>query len=543
MGNEQTIDKNMPNLTTVKEVVLHGAEYGKDKRQYIYHDNEGIEREKSFNEVKYMYVGLGQHLYSKSINNAYVAILGEKSFEWIVCYFSSVTSTNITVPIDALLPDEDLIDVLLRSDTDVLYYSNEYSATVEKLKETEGIKIKLYLKIEELDTYISEGYASLEKGDKSYLEDEVLPDDVACITFTSGTTGKSKGIMLTHKNITTNLLASNSVLSGGHAIGFLPLHHTYSWISSLFSGCLLAEWGYICKSIKDIHKAIITYKPYNFSAVPLAVETMYKRIWQAVEKSGNTRKLKIGLKISRFLMKLGIDRRRKIFKQIIDNLGGNLDMIPCGAAYLDPVYEQGMYDFGIQIINGYGLSECSPVVTCNRRENFKVGSVGLPIPCNEIKINEPDEDGIGEICVRGTNVMVGYYKDPEATAEVFDGDWLKTGDYGRIDEDGFLFFVGRKKNLMVLSNGKNISPEEIEDKIMSSISYVKEVVVYQEKDSIVAEFFLDTEAEPDAKQKIREDVNAVNRTLPGYKQITQIKTRDTEFPKTTTLKILRKYND
>ena len=239
-------------------------------------------------------------------------------------------------------------------------------------------------------------------------------------------------------------------------------------------------------------------------------------------------------------MKLGIDKRRKIFKQILDNLGGNLTMIICGGANLDPKYEKGMHDFGIEIYNGYGITECSPAITCNRPDKYKFGSVGVPIDCCEIKIHEPDEEGVGEIYVKGTNVMVGYYGEPEATAEAFDGEWFKTGDYGRIDEDGFLFMVGRKKNLIVLSNGKNVSPEELEDKL-STIDYVKEVLVYEENKQIVAEFFLDEEDYPDARSRIKDDVNEFNRKMPLFKNIGKVKIRDDEFPKTTTLKIVRKY--
>jgi long-chain acyl-CoA synthetase len=533
--------KQFPELNTVKEIVLFGAKTGKDKRQYMYHDNNGIEREKTFNEVYYDFVGLGQYLYGESIKGKHVAILSENSYEWVVCYFSLITGTNITVPLDAKLSDEDLAEVLIKSGCEVLFYSDDFKESAEKFKTWEGILLKTYIKIEEIENCIARGHALLEKGERSYLEDTVKPEDLACIVFTSGTTGKSKGVMLTHKNITTNLLAGNSVLTGGHAIGFLPLNHTFSWVGALFSGCLLTEWGYICRSVKDIQKALMTYKPQNFSAVPLAVETIYKKIWQTAAKTGKEEKLKKGLKLSKFLMSIGIDLRRKIFKQIIDNLGGNLEIIPCGGAFLDPVYERGMYDLGIQIFNGYGITECSPAVTLNRQDNYKFGSVGLPLPCNEVKIHEPDNNGVGEIYVRGDNVMLGYYNDPEATAEVFDGDWFKTGDYGKMDEDGFLYYVGRKKNLIVLSNGKNISPEEIEDKL-SCISYVKEVLVYEEGGAIVAEFFLDTNEVPDAKERIREDVNAVNRAMPVYKQVTKVKTRDTEFPKTTTLKIVRKYS-
>jgi long-chain acyl-CoA synthetase len=239
-------------------------------------------------------------------------------------------------------------------------------------------------------------------------------------------------------------------------------------------------------------------------------------------------------------MKLGIDKRREIFKTIHESLGGNLSMIICGGAWLDPKYEKGMHDFGIDIFNGYGLTECSPSVTCNRPDKFRFGSVGTPLDCCEVKINNPDEEGVGEIYVRGTNVMVGYYIDPEATAEVFDGEWFKTGDHGRIDEDGFLFIEGRKKNLICLSNGKNVSPEELEDKL-SRIDYVKEVLVYDEDQKIVAEFFLDESEYPDARERIKADVNDFNRKMPFFKNVNKIKIRDEEFPKTTTLKIVRNY--
>ncbi len=197
-----------------------------------------------------------------------------------------------------------------------------------------------------------------------------------------------------------------------------------------------------------------------------------------------------------------------------------------------------MHDFGIEIYNGYGMTECSPAITCNRPGKSKFGSVGVPLDCCEIKIHNPDEDGVGEIYVRGDNVTVGYYGDPEATAAAFDGEWFKTGDHGRIDEDGFLFMVGRKKNLICLSNGKNVSPEELEDKL-SRIEYVSEVLVFEEKGQICAELFLNEEDYPDAKARIKGDIDEFNRNMPLFKNIARFEIRDTEFPKTTTLKIVR----
>lgn len=529
-----------PEIETVKDIVRYGAEHGQDKKQYMFYNFAGEVETKTFNQVFYDVTGLGQYLYKKGMRGKKVAILSENSYYWVACYFSVITGKMTALPLDPKLPFDELADLMVRSKCDAIYYAEELEGAVEVMKKTEGVVIQEYIKIEDFYSLIEEGHNEVKNGVQSYLEDEVLPEDLAFIVFTSGTTGKSKGVMLSQKNVASVTCSSCRSMTGGHAIGFLPLHHCFCWVGALFSGCLLTEWGFICRSLKDIQNDMVSYHPQNFSAVPLAVETIYKKIWYTAKKTGREDVLKKGLKISNFLMKLGIDVRRKIFAQIIDNLGGELEMIVCGGAYLDEKYEKGMYDFGIQIINGYGITECSPAVTCNTLDNFKFGSAGRAIDCNEVKINDPDEEGVGEIYVRGTNVMMGYYDDPEATAEAFDDGWFKTGDYGYLDEDGFLFFRGRKKNLIVLSNGKNVSPEEIEDKL-STIEYVKEVVVYDEDGYITAEFFLDTLAVPDAKERIKGDVNEINKKMPMYKQVAKVKTRDTEFPKTTTLKILRKY--
>lgn len=530
---------DFPDLETLKDIIVYGAEKGQDKKQYMFYNFDDEVETKTFNQMNYDVVGLGQYLYSLNIKNGKkVAILSENSYYWIACFYSIVSGSNTAIPLDPKLPYEEIAELMVRSKCDAIYYSDEFKDAVELMKNTDGVALQEYIRIEDFYDIIEKGHEDVKNGAESYLNDTVKPEDLAVIVFTSGTTGKSKGVMLSHRNIASNVISSCRVLTGGHAIGFLPLHHAFSWVSALFSGTLITEYGFICRSIKDIQKDLATYHPQNFAAVPLAVETIYKKIWYTAKKNGKEDVLKKGLKISAFFRKFGIDIRRKLFKEIIDNLGGELELIICGGAYLDEKYERGMYDFGIQIINGYGITECSPAVTCNRLDKFKFGSAGVPLPCCEIKINDPDEDGVGEIYVRGSNVMMGYYDDPEATAEAFDGDWFKTGDFGYIDEDGFLFFRGRKKNLIVLSNGKIVSPEEIEDKL-STIDYVKEVVVYEENNFITAEFFLDTLSTPDAKERIKNDVNEINKKMPMYKQVARVKTRDTEFPKTTTLKILR----
>ncbi|MBR6360570.1 MAG: AMP-binding protein [Clostridia bacterium] len=530
-------------LKTLKEIIEYGTKKGGDKRQFIFLNAEKKEEERSFNQTWDEITALGTFYYLRGLDGKKkIAIIAENSYEWIVSYYATLIGGNIVVPMDIKLTEEEIVSQLVRSGCDAIVFCDETAHFVDAVKADPQNPVKEFFNVSDFPGYKDEGRAARNAGDTRCIDAKVGPDDLACIVYTSGTTGLSKGVMLSHFNVTSDVTASCSVQKGEHAMGFLPLNHTFCWVGALFSGYLLAEWGYINDGVKDLQKDMKTYKPQNFSAVPLVVTSIYDRIWRTAKKTGQYEKLQKGLKISRFLYKHGIDVRRKIFKTIIDNLGGELEFIICGGANLDPKYEQGMNDFGIQIINGYGMTECSPAITVNLRDYVRFGSVGQALPCNKIKIMYPDEFGVGEIFVQGTNVMQGYYNDPEATAEAFedaeDGRWLRTGDYGRMDEDGYLYFVGRKKNLIVLTNGKNVSPEEIEDKLIC-IDYVTEVLVYQEDDKITAEFFLNKDEYPDCEEHLRDDVHKVNENLPKFKRVTNIKTRDTEFPKTTTMKIIR----
>lgn len=529
-----------PHMDTVKEIILYGAEKGGNKRQYAFSDIDGNFCEKSFKEVFYDAAGLGQHLYTLGMREKKVAILSENSYYWIAAFYGICTGRMVAVPLDAKLNDDDLVELMVRSGCSAIFYTSDYDSAIQKMRDNPDVQITEYLKLEDFDELVKMGHDELDAGAKNYLDDEVGGDYVSFIVYTSGTTGKSKGVMLTQKNVAADTMSMSRALTASQTVAFLPFNHTLSWASAIVASPLLVEWGYICGSLRNLQKDMFNYHPQHITAVPLAVETIYKRIWFTAKKEGKEEKLKKGLKISKFLLKFGIDVRRKLFKEIIDNLGGKLEMIVCGGAALDPKYENGLYDMGIQVINGYGTTECSPIITCNRLDDFHFGSVGMVLDCNEIKINKPNEEGVGEVYVKGDNVMVGYYDDPEATEDAFDSEWFKTGDYGYMNDKGFLFLKGRKKNLIILSNGKNVSPEEIENKLMK-IDYVQEVVVYEEDGAITAEFFLDTANTPDAKDKIKADVRNINMQLPTYKQVTKTKIRDTEFPKTTTLKIKRKY--
>ena len=528
---------DFPNLQTVKDIILYGARKGGDKKQYMFTNLQGKVETKTFRQVYHDFTGLGQLLYKRGMREKKVAILSENSYYWIAAFYAVSTGRFTAVPLDAKLSDVDLVDLMVRSGCNAIFYSGDFQSTIDLMKQAEGVVLTEYLPLDDFDALVAAGHEDLNAGAKFYLSDTVLPDDLGFIVYTSGTTGKSKGVMLSHRNVATDGTEICSAMSGRNAIAFLPFNHTLSWASALLASPLFAEWGYLCKSVRDLPKDLVLYSPQNFTAVPLAVETIYKKVWATAKKQGKEKKLRTGIKISRALLKYGIDVRRSLFKEVIDNLGGELELVICGGAYLDEMYERGLYDLGLQVIVGYGVTECSPIVTCNRLDNFKFGSVGKPLPCNEVKIDNPDENGVGEIYVKGSNVMLGYYDDPEATADAFDGEWYRTGDFGWFDDEGFLYYKGRKKNLIVLSNGKNVSPEELEDQF-TTVDYVKEVMVYAKADTIVGEFYLDSN-DPDAEEKLRAYILECNRKQPVFKRISRIVLRDTEFPKTTTLKIKR----
>lgn len=531
-----------PPQSTLKELVFSGAERGGDKRQFIWEDEDENQHERSFKEVHEEENKLGAFLQLHGIGkNSKVSILGENSYEWHVIFYTLAVDACVIIPTDPRLPAEEIAGQYAECGCEAVFYSEENAEKVEIIKNTPGVAVKKWFPINNYADYLSEGEKADEKYLKAYLAEPVSPEDLACICYTSGTTGKTKGVMLTHKSIMTDLNASCHALTGENAIGFLPLNHTYAWASGLFASLVRLKWGYICTNLRHVYNDIKKYKPYQFAAVPLIVEMVYNSIISKAKRNGSYEKLMNGIQTSRNYMLSGIDLRREMFSEIHESLGGNLHYIICSGAYLNPEIEEFMHDIGIPVITGYGLTECSPCVAITRMYNYRMGSVGLPIECCEVTVHDPDENGIGELYVKGDNLMSGYYNDPVSTAEAFDGEWLKTGDYGYIDKDGYIFFTGRKKNLIILANGKNVSPEEIEIHLQK-IEYVKEVICYGENGRIVGEFFLDEEEYPDAKSRLKADVAEVNKTLADYKQVAVIRTRDEEFPKTTSMKIIRNKN-
>ncbi len=524
-------------VATLRDLIEYGRENGADNT--ILYTGRQNDEPMTFIQAAENIRAVGTYLQELGFQGSHIALLGENSTEWCLSYFSITNSGNVAVPLDKELSAEDLAELIEHCGCEAIFYSGKYREQIAYFQSLGGSFPEMrYFPLTDYSEYLAMGRKLLESGSTLFDRAPVDPDTIACIVYTSGTSGKSKGVMLSHGNLASDVVATCKCVTARNTQIFLPMNHTFSWASAMFAAFLYSVDAHISGNMKRIVKDLNRNKPQNISAVPLMVEMLYNGIWNNARKQGREQKLKNMLTLSHMLMGLGIDARKRLFKQIHESFGGRLETIICGGAALDDKLQRGLYDLGINVINGYGITECSPVVAVNRNHDFRFGSVGKPLPCNKVKIHDPDENGIGEIYVSGSNVMKGYYKDPEATAEAFDGEWFKTGDYGRMDKDGFLYITGRKKNLIILANGKNVSPEELEQKL-GRIEYVKEVAVYEEDKDITAEFYLDEEQFPDARERLDADVKAFNCKMPASKNVKKIKIRDIPFEKTTTMKIKR----
>lgn len=486
--------------------------------------------EKTYSDFRADIDALGTYFYYNGLKNTKIAVIGENTYEWILTYFTTVIGSSVIVPIDRDLTCDAIINVLKSSGAKALVYTNTYNKIIDKIKKATGVKI---ININDFNNLIEEGNRLLEKGKTKYLGIEINPDIMSTIIYTSGTTGTPKGVMLSQRNIVENACAviDYEEISGTSML-VLPIHHTFGFTASVLAVMIFGEPIAINRNLRTLIADITEYKPQSIFVVPMFIEAIYKKIWKSIEKKKLTTVFKGLIKTSNALRKIGIDKRKSMFKSVTDTFGGNLSLLISGGAPLDPKYCKFFDAIGITLINGYGITECSPIVAVNPIDNIRDDSVGMVLNNAQVKIINPDADGNGEICVAGSSVMLGYYNNKEATEEVFDDIWFNTGDIGHLDEDNFLYISGRKKNLIILNNGKNIYPEEIEELIMR-INEVIEVVVYCENDTITAEVYTENPAE------VQTAIRNLNKTLPNYKAIKNIKFRTTEFEKTTTKKIKR----
>lgn len=496
---------------------------------------------KTYAEFKKDVISLANYLLNNNFTSQNIALLGENSYEWIVSYFAIINSGNTVVPIDKDLDIKEIMRILSITQTKLVVYSNTY---LDYAQEIEKNNIKL-LSMKHIENSILSSNNKLPK-DK-YKKIKVVGDDIAAIIYTSGTTGVPKGVMLSNKNICINVTSGmQSLKFEGSTILSLPLHHTYGISSSvlctMFWGCKI----FINSSLKNLLSDFAEQKPDFMNTVPLLVETFYKNIYKKIREQKKEKIVNIMIIISNLLLNIGIDVRKKLFSSIRNALGGNLNMLVCGGAPLDKKYQVGFKNFGIDIIEGYGITECAPFIAVNRNEYYRFGSAGLPLTCSNVKIDTNGyENGEGEILVKGDMVMKGYYENPDLTEQAMEGDYFRTGDVGYMDRDNFIFITGRKKNIIILANGKNVYPEELEFKLLDN-EEISEVIVKEKDNQIVAEIFPNYDF---IKQKSISNVSECldkiilnfNKQMPLYKNINKVEIRDKEFEKTTTKKIRRVY--
>ena len=527
---------------------------GKNKFEYV---------NKTYSEFKYDVEGLSTKLLNMGLEGKKIAVIGNNRYEWCTTYLAVTTGNMIIVPLDKALPENELESLLHRSEAEVVFCDGKYVDKVKKVKEQEESKLKYIVSFDETEEneiliyneILEQGKKERLSGNRKYDEIKIDEEKMSILLFTSGTTSTSKGVMLSQKNICSNIEAIASVVKmypTDTLLSFLPIHHTFECTITFLYGIYYGVTVAFCDGIKYIQKNMNEYKVTVFVAVPLVLENIYRKVWKGIDEKGKTKVMKTIVAITRGLAKIKIDLRKKVFKPVIDQFGGKLRVVFYGAAPMDKKTILGFNDFGVELIQGYGLTETSPVVTAETDREKRPGSIGLPLPNVEVKIDNPDEEGNGEILVKGPNVMLGYYKNEKETKKALKNGWFYTGDYGHIDKDGFVFMSGRKKDVIVLKNGKNIYPQELEF-LINKLPYVEESMVFSRdrnsmdtmlcakivynKDS--AKDLFETEDVSKLKEFIWKDIKEINKKLPDVKHIKDIIITEEPLIKTTTQKVKR----
>ena len=549
----------------IKEIVYNSAKKfsqniafvikHQDKKQVEY---ENITYEKLLEDVNKM----GTALYEIGLKGKRVAIIGRNRYEWVIAHLANLLGGIVSIPLDKDLQYDELENSLIRSKADAIIFDEKYVDKISEIKKNQKTKLTQFIEFGENEEYksvknlIEQGEELIKKGKEEYINAEIDENVMSILLFTSGTTSSSKAVMLSQKNIASNIYAMQCVediRSTDTNIAFLPFHHIFG------STCIIMMLANGVKTVfpdglRYIKQNLNEYKVTIFVGVPVLVEAIYKTIMKEIEKQGKTKLIKTVTAISNGLLKLHIDIRRKLFKQIIDALGGELRFVISGGAPADPQISKGFNDLGIKTVQGYGLSETSPVIAAENEKIMKNGSVGVPMINDTIEIVNKDENGIGEIRVKGPNVMLGYYEMPELTNEVLKDGWFYTGDLGYMDKDGVLFITGRNKNMIVLKNGKKIFPEEIET-LVNRLELVAESMVFgfpdeNDKDDVklsvkivynkeVAKEKYNGKSEDELYQIVWNQIKELNNTFPRYKHIQKLILTDEELIKTTTKKVKR----
>lgn len=556
----------VPKYENLKEMLKKSGEKFGDRPAYIFKTEEpGKFKKITHKEFREDINNLGTALVDMGLKNKRIAVISENRYEWGMAYLAVATGTGIIVPLDKALPDNEIESLIIRSEVEAIFYSNKYDECMQKIATKNNTNVKYFISMDlEKQTdgiysqseLIKKGKELIKQGNKEFLDAKINDEEMGIMLFTSGTTAMSKAVALSHKNVCSNIFDIASTIKVDENdifLSFLPLHHTFECTTGFLYPISAGSAIAFCDGIRHIAENMKEYQITTMVSVPILFEGMYKKLIKGIEKKGKLETVKKGIKISQFLLKFGIDIRRKLFKEVHENLGGKLSLLVAGGAALDPEAEKGFNELGFKMYQGYGLTESSPVIAAEDDKYRRLGSIGKAFPSLDVKIVDPNEEGIGELVAKGPSIMIGYYNNEEATKETIDKDgYLHTGDLARIDKDGYIFISGRKKFVVVLKNGKNIYPEELET-LVNKIEGVKESFIYGKPEDdgdykICAKIVYDKEIVEEiygvfGKEKIKEalwqEIKKVNKTIPAYKYIREITVTEDDLIKTTTQKIKR----
>ncbi|MGN1310493.1 MAG: AMP-dependent synthetase/ligase [Clostridia bacterium] len=567
-GNKKSKKKlhKIEPITDLKDMLNKSYDKYKDHVAFKYKVENGEIKTITYKEFIDDVNGLGTQLIKMGLLGKRIAVISENRYEWAVAYLATACGVGVVVPLDKSLPANEIESLIIRSGVEAIFYSKKYDEIMQDIRQRKTTDLRYYISMDLTERkdgvlsereFIEKGKKLIEEGDRKFLDAEVDREGMTFMLFTSGTTAMSKAVMLSHKNICANIMDIAAVIKitpEDTLLSFLPLHHTFEctvgFLYPIYAGASIAY----CEGIRHIANNIKEFEISAMISVPALYEGMYKRVIKSIEKKGKLQEVEMMCKLTSVLSRVGLDFRKAVFKEIHEQMGGKLRLLVSGAAALDYEVEKGFNDLGFKMVQGYGLTETSPVIAAGNDFEQKLGSVGKVFPSAKVKIVNKNEDGIGEIYVKAPYVMLGYYQNEEATKEVLDKEWFKTGDLGYIDKKGFLFLCGRKKSVIVLKNGKNVFPEEIEN-VINRIDGIKESFVYgrpepddeidlklcakivYDKDAMKDAYGIETEQE--IKDKIWEKIKELNKTMPPYKYIKEIIVTEEELIKTTTQKIKR----
>ena len=558
--------KNMLVVTDLKDMLNKTRELYGDKPGYKIKIGKGQYKTYTHNEIRDMINYLGTALINLGLKGKRIGVIGENRYEWELAYLSVVCGVGIVVPMDKSLPANELEEVIERSEVEAIFYSKKYEEIIKKIKYSEKNKLKHLISmdtdIHDEGIYsekelIEKGKELLDSGNREYINAKINPEEMRIMLFTSGTTSKSKVVALSHKNLISNVKDYASVVdvdSNDRILSFLPLHHVYECTVGMLVSLYVGAERSFCDGIRHIMENLNEYKITYAAFVPAIYEMMYKNIWKMIQKEDKIEETK---KLMQEYKDKSMEEKKKAFKEIHNMYGGCIKLFISGAAALDKEVIETFRNWGINLCQAYGLTETSPIIGIETNEHHRVGSIGRPIPHVEARIDEADDDGVGELVVKGPNVMLGYYNNKKATDSVMEDGWFHTGDLARIDEDGYIFICGRKKSVIVLKNGKNIYPEEMEG-LVNKIEGVKESFIFgkqqtDDKDNIkihvkivfnkdIMKEAYKVEKEEDIYRVLTEKIKEVNSVMPKYKAIRGIIVSEEPLIKTTTGKIKRQAN-